>query len=121
QAFSEYDEEMVAGELSSALEVSVLDQTAPSSPANVKTARTAMSVKIFWDQGTEEDLAGYRVYRRLGNETIPEMIGVVEVPYNIYEDLDAPEKDVYVYYSVTSFDTSDPPNESEHSAEADVR
>lgn len=121
QAFAMYEDDMVASGFSTALEMSVLDQTAPSPPENVKTARTATAVKIFWDQGTEKDLAGYRIYRRLGNETVPQMIGVVEVPYNIYEDLDAPEKDVYVYYSVTSFDKSDPPNESGHSAEADVR
>ncbi|XOF33107.1 MAG: fibronectin type III domain-containing protein [Candidatus Electrothrix sp. YB6] len=120
QALTEYNEDMVAGHFTEPLEVNVEDQTAPAPPGNVKTIRTARSVKIIWDQGTEADLAGYRVYRRLGNETTPQPIGTVEMPYTIYEDLDAPGKDVYVYYSVTSFDKNDPPNESERSAEVEA-
>ncbi len=121
QALTEYNQEMVAGDFTKVIKVRVLDQTAPASPENVKAVRTEAVVKVFWDPGTEEDLAGYRVYRRVGVEIAPELVGVVKVPYSIYEDFDAPEKDVYVYYAVTSFDKNDPPNESKRSAETDVR
>ncbi|MCW5210667.1 fibronectin type III domain-containing protein, partial [Desulfobulbus sp. N3] len=120
QALSEYDDEdMVTGEFSKPLEVEVVDFIAPATPENVTTARTAASVKIFWDQGEEADLAGYRIYRRLGNEDDPSMIGEVKMPYNIYEDTEAPDENMYVYYSVSSFDKSDPANESERSADVE--
>ncbi|CAK8725703.1 Fibronectin type-III domain-containing protein [Candidatus Electrothrix aarhusensis] len=119
QALSEYDGDMVAGEFSKPLEVEVVDLIAPATPENVTTARTAASIKIFWDQGTEADLAGYRIYRRLGNEDDPVMIGEVQMPYTIYEDTEAPDENIYVYYSVSSFDKSDPANESERSAEVE--
>ncbi|MCW5213143.1 hypothetical protein VU04_09565 [Desulfobulbus sp. TB] len=120
QALSEYDGEMVTSEFSRPVQVKVMDQIAPTTPRNVSTVRTGtFSIKIFWDQGEETDLAGYRVYRRLGNENEPSMIGEVKVPYNIYEDTQAPGENIYVYYSVSSFDTSVPPNESERSAEVE--
>ena len=120
QALSEYDGDMVSSEFSRPIQVNVVDQIAPTTPRNVSTVRTGTSsIKIFWDQGEETDLAGYRIYRRLGNENEPSMIGEVTVPYNIYEDTQAPGKHIYVYYSVSSFDTSDPPNESELSAEVE--
>ncbi|MCI5147182.1 MAG: hypothetical protein D3923_17055, partial [Candidatus Electrothrix sp. AR3] len=98
-----------------------MDQTAPLPPTEVKTARTSSSIKIYWEKGTEKDLAGYRVYRRLGSESSVEMIGEVMAEYNIYADKDAPEKGTKVYYSVTSFDTSIPANESQPSDEAVAR
>jgi hypothetical protein len=119
QALSDYDGDMVAGEFSKPFQVEVVDLIAPATPENVTTARTAASVKIFWDQGEEADLAGYRIYRRLGNEDDPVMIGEVKIPYNIYEDTEAPDENMYVYYSVSSFDKSDPANESERSAEVE--
>ena len=39
---------------------------------------------------------------------------------NIYEDTEAPDENMYVYYSVSSFDKSDPTNESERSAEVEA-
>ncbi|MDU9050207.1 MAG: fibronectin type III domain-containing protein [Candidatus Electrothrix sp. Rat3] len=120
QALSEYDGDMVASEFSKIYQTEVIDLFAPATPENVTTARTATSVKVFWDQGEEADLAGYRIYRRLGNEDDPAMIGEVKMPYNIYEDTEAPDENMYVYYSVSSFDKSDPPNESERSAEVEA-
>ncbi|XCN74840.1 MAG: fibronectin type III domain-containing protein [Candidatus Electrothrix aestuarii] len=120
QALSSYDGDMVAGDFSEPVEVEIVDLIAPATPENVSTVRTASTVKVFWDQGEEPDLAGYRIYRRLGNEDDPTMIGEVKVPYNIYEDTEAPDENMYVYYSVSSFDKSDPPNESERSAEVEA-
>lgn len=120
QALSEYEGDMVAGEFSTPYQAEVIDLFAPATPENVTTVRTANSVKIFWDQGDEADLAGFRIYRRLGNEDALIMIGEVKMPYNIYEDTEAPDENMYVYYSVSSFDESDPPNESERSAEVEA-
>jgi hypothetical protein len=98
----------------------VLDRTPPEPPSNVTAARTASSVKVFWDAGEDKDLAGHKVYRRIGEGKL-ELLGEVKAPYNIYEDKNPPAKEVKVFYSVSSFDQSSPPNESKPSAEASVR
>ncbi|MGX9727884.1 MAG: hypothetical protein ACTFAK_11360 [Candidatus Electronema sp. VV] len=96
------------------------DLTPPTPPSNVTAARTAAAVKIFWDAGADKDLAGHKVYRRVG-EGQPEQIGEVKQPYNLYEDKNPPEKGSKVFYSVSSFDQSSPPNESKPSAETSLR
>ena len=100
--------------------VAAADRTPPQVPSNVKAARTASSIKIFWDAGKDKDLAGHKVRRRVG-DAAPELIGEAKAPYNIFEDKNPPPKGTKVFYSVSSFDQSSPPNESEKSAEASVR
>ncbi|WP_417910769.1 hypothetical protein [Candidatus Electronema sp. PJ] len=97
-----------------------VDRTPPQVPSNVTAARTASAVKVFWDAGEDKDLAGHKVYRRVG-EGKPELLGEVKAPYNLYEDKNPPAKEVKVFYSVSSFDQSSPPNESKPSAEASLR
>jgi fibronectin type 3 domain-containing protein len=120
QALLAHDKGLVGGGFSRAVESTPADQTPPQPPLNVKAARTASAVKVYWDKGTENDLAGYRVYRRIG-EAAPEMIGEVKEPNNLFEDKNAPEKGVKLSYLVSSIDQNDPPNESQKSAEASVR
>ena len=96
------------------------DRTPPQVPVNVKAARTASSVKVFWDAGTDSDVAGYKVYRRRADGP-PELLDEVKAPYNIYEDKNPPAKDSKAFYSVSSVDQSNPPNESQRSAEASLR
>ncbi|MCW5200585.1 hypothetical protein VU07_02030 [Desulfobulbus sp. F4] len=96
------------------------DLAPPEPPVNVNAARTASSVKVFWDAGKDKDLAGHKVYRRVGDGK-PEPLGEVKQPYNLYEDKNPPPKGAKVFYSVSSFDQSSPPNESQKSAEASVR
>jgi hypothetical protein len=98
----------------------VIDRTPPPVPSNVKAVRTATSVKIFWEEGTDKDMAGHKVYRRLGDGK-PDLLGEVMMPYNIYEDKNPPAKGSKVLYSVSSVDQSNPPNESQRSAEASLR
>ncbi len=121
QAVVTENKESVAGAFSRVVQANSVDRTPPQPPTNVKTARTASLIKVYWDKNSEKDLAGYRVYRRLGTETDVKMIGRVMAPYNIYDDKNAPEKGVEVYYSVTAFDRSVPPNESHRSVEATLR
>jgi hypothetical protein len=97
------------------------DLAPPEPPVNVNAARTASSVKVFWDEGKDKDLAGHKVYRRVGDDGQPELLGEVKQPYNLYEDKNPPPKDAKVFYSVSSFDQSSPPNESQRSAEASLR
>lgn len=100
--------------------VAAPDLTPPEPPSNVTAARTAAAVKIFWDAGSDKDLAGHKIYRRSG-EGQPELLGEVKAPYNLFEDKTPPPKGAKVFYSVSSFDQSSPPNESKPSAEASLR
>jgi hypothetical protein len=120
QALTAHDKGLVGGGFSQPVEASPADETAPDPPANVKAARTASAVKVYWDKGTEKDLAGHKIYRRIGDGQ-PELIGEVQEPDNLYEDKNSPEKGSKVFYSVSSFDQSSPPNESLRSAEAGLR
>lgn len=110
----------VGGGYSLTVETGAVDRTPPEPPRNVKAVRTADSVKVYWDRGEENDLAGYQVYRRLGDGG-PELLGKVMEPYNLYEDKNPPAKGSTVWYSVSSFDLSSPSNESQRSAEASLR
>jgi hypothetical protein len=100
--------------------VAVADRTPPPMPTNVQAARTASAVKIFWDAGKDKEIAGHKVYRRVGDAK-PELIDEVKAPYNIFEDKNPPPKGSKVFYSVSSVDQSSPPNESKRSAEASLR
>jgi len=117
QAVTVYDKGTVGGGLSESVEATPMDQTAPVPPTDIKAVRTASAVKIFWDPVQEKDLKGYRVYRRLPGNSAPVMVGEVSVPYTLYEDRSAPPNVVRLFYSVSSIDQSDPPNESVSSPE----
>lgn len=120
QALTEQGKGTVGGGFSQTVQAGSVDRTPPQVPAQVKAARTASLVKIYWDKGEDKDLAGHRIYRRSG-EAAPELIGEVNEPYNLYEDKNPPPKGAPVFYSVSSFDQSSPPNESQKSAEASLR
>ena len=116
QTFTVYDKDLVGGGFSEPIGASSVDQTPPLPPANVHAIRTGVGAKIIWDKGPEPDLKGYRIYRRLPGSQLPELIGEVKIPYNLYDDRGAPTGG-QVYYSVSSFDKSKPANESARSAE----
>jgi uncharacterized protein len=86
-------------------------------PNNVKATRTASSVKVYWDMSRDKKNAGYRIYRRVGNETQPQKIGEAQADHALYEDLQAPPRDVSVFYSVSTFDHNKPAQESQPSPE----
>jgi len=117
QAITVYDKGTVGGGLSESVAATPVDQTAPAAPVNVKAVRTGSGVKIFWDQVQESDLKGYRVYRRLPGDSAPVLMGEVNVPYTLFEDRSTSGDAVRLFYSVSSIDKTDPPNESVSSPE----
>jgi len=121
QAISVYDKGMVGGGLSESVAATPLDQTAPAPPSDVKAVRTRSGVKIFWNPVQEKDLKGYRVYRRLPSDSAPVLLKEVNAPYTLYEDRSAPGDAVRLFYSVSSIDKSDPPNESVSSPEVMIK
>ncbi|MCL1980159.1 MAG: hypothetical protein FWG62_03680 [Proteobacteria bacterium] len=113
QAITTYPLGSVYSGLSGIAEGRPLGQIPP--PDRVEGLRTEVGVKIFWDHGSAEDLAGYRVYRRTAGESKMVLVGEVELPYTMFIDAKAPK--VTLYYSVASIDARTPPNEGARSAE----
>lgn len=119
QSMTRIGKDTFEGGMSGIVTASVLDTTAPSVPASVKAIQTAGGVKVIWESVRGDDVAGYNVYRK-GAAKGYEKIGTVKVPYTIFEDTSAKEGAAYSY-SVTAFDTANPPNESKKSGEAKIR
>ncbi len=117
QAITVYDKGTVGGGFSESVAATPLDQTPPAPPTGVKAVRTGAGIKIFWDQVQETDLKGYRVYRRVSGEDNPVPAGEVEAPYTLFEDRRSHADGVRLFYSVSSIDQSEPPNESVKSPE----
>ena len=117
QAINVYSQGAVRSALSAPAKANPLDRTPPPVPAGVAAIRTEMGVKIYWEHVEAADLAGYRVYRRVG-ASAPVLAGEVLLPYNMFIDAKAPSGSLV--YSVASIDAQSPANESARSAEIPV-
>lgn len=120
QAVTMYAKGQVGGGVSPQAEATPFDKTPPPAPSGVQGIRTAIGVKIVWDRVEAPDLKGYRVYRRLPDDSKPVKVGEVNAPSTIFDDADLLESYSW-YYSVTSIDQAQPANESKPSAEVEVR
>jgi fibronectin type 3 domain-containing protein len=91
----------------------------PAQPGHLVAVKLAEGVKLVWQAVLSKDLAGYRIYRRDENSAVPDLIGEVAYDQNQYVDQDLIDGRKW-FYSVTSFDRQQPPNESLPSVEAAV-
>ncbi len=112
--------EIVAGGTSRPVSALSVDLTPPTPPTGVTAVETDTGIKILWEKSPEEDLGGYKVYRRSAENSDPEVIGAVQPVYTIFLDKKA-TAGVRYFYSVTAIDQATPANESEKSAEVTTR
>lgn len=119
QSLLDYQGHEVTGGVSETISAAPVDQTPPPPPVGVAAVQTDDGVKIVWEPA-DDDVAGYRVYRRTAEQRQPELIGEVAAPYSLYVDAQPPAT-VRSYYSVTALDQATPPNESDFSREATTR
>ncbi|MFC1837170.1 fibronectin type III domain-containing protein [Thermodesulfobacteriota bacterium] len=89
----------------------------PPQPENLVTVETPVGIKLIWQAVTDDDLDGYRIYRREESSSEPELIAEVGPGQNHFIDQDTIEGRKW-FYTVTSFDAMLPPNESLPSAES---
>lgn len=120
QSFMLIDEENVEGGVSDAVTGSPVDMTPPVVVAGVTAIASDDDIKVIWNPSSDEDVAAYRIYRRLADQNKPEMIGEVKAIYTIFVDDNVPAGQ-RAYYSVTAVDNSSKANESILSREATVR
>ena len=91
------------------------DTFPPAAPTGLHASVAPGSIEIAWQQNTEPDLAGYRVYRAIGNGPFERLAEVSQIP--TYSD-HAVEAGKTYRYAVTAIDQSD--NESGRSAAIEV-
>ncbi len=111
----ESGESTVTSGLTAPLAVTPLDTFPPAAPHGLKALAAAASVELTWEQNTEPDLGGYRVYRAPGEGAWEGVGDLVNVPGLS----DRQVKPATRYrYAVSSVDRSG--NESARSAPVEV-
>ena len=80
------------------------DQIPPETPQEVSVVAGDHEVFIDWSTSTEQDLAGYKVYRRIGTGTF-ELLATLSENESEYLDLTA-ENGLTYLYQVSAFDLS---------------
>jgi len=93
------------------------DLQPPDQPENLVAVIIPEGVKLVWQGVLNDDLAGYRIYRREEQALKPELIGEVGSDVTQYIDRDISSGRKW-FYSITAFDRMRPPNESLPSMEA---
>lgn len=77
----------------------------PLTPTLVGDYPSTDAITISWAPNTELDLAGYNVFRRLGQDGIETLIGTVPSSGSCFTDSQVSSNLDYYYYRVNSFDS----------------
>jgi hypothetical protein len=89
------------GDFSKEVSLTPLDTFAPATPAGLHGEAAPSSVELAWDRNTEPDLAGYRVYRAVGDGAMERVAEIQQIPS--WSDR-AVESGKTYRYTVTAFD-----------------
>jgi len=95
------------------------DLTPPPQPENLVAVATPAGVKLVWQAVLSHEIGGYRIYRREDNSAAAELIAEIGGDRNQYVDRHMLDGGKW-FYSVSSFDKAQPPNESLRAAESAV-
>jgi hypothetical protein len=116
RALVAYADALQAGAASVSISGVPRDLTAPPPPRDLVAVEIAGGVKLAWPAVAGDDLAGYRIYRREEKASVPDLLAEVGPGQNQYIDRSMTDGRKW-FYSVTSFDTAQPANESQPSGE----
>ncbi|MEA2085255.1 MAG: fibronectin type III domain-containing protein [Thermodesulfobacteriota bacterium] len=108
------------GKLSKVVSGAPRDLTPPAPPRYITVIKTETGMRIVWEAAAEKDLAGHRIYRREAASRETVLIGETGASRTVYIDVNPPKESETWFYSVTSYDNAEPPNESIFSTEAIV-
>ena len=95
--------------------VTPADTFPPAVPAGLMAVAGVNSIELAWQPNTEEDLAGYQVYRSTGGGAPERIAGPVDAPNFSDRTVEIGKK---YSYTITSIDRTG--NESAHSAAVEV-
>jgi predicted phage tail protein len=108
--------ELRQSEISAVVSVTPTDTFPPAVPAGLMAVAGVNSIELAWQPDSEEDLAGYQVYRSTSGGGAPERIaGPVDAPNFSDRTVEIGKK---YSYTITSIDRTG--NESAHSAAVEV-
>jgi hypothetical protein len=93
------------------------DTTPPAAPTGLTASIDGINIALDWDDNTEEDLAGYNIYRSIASGSGYSKLNAMALIDSQYTDNTGVGGETY-YYVVTAVDTSW--NESDDSNEASV-
>jgi uncharacterized protein len=113
-----FQDTVLAGSFSKVVATEIIDTIPPPVVSGVTVIASSQNIRVFWDQVAEEDLAGYRIYRRSAANKKFTRVGEVGATQTIFVDNEASAK-IKLYYAVTAIDGSG--NESKLSDEATSR
>ena len=110
----------LAGELqqsgiSAIVGVTPADTFAPAVPVGLMAVAGVNSIELAWQPNTEDDLAGYQVYRSTGGGAAERIAGPVDAPNFSDRTVEIGKK---YSYAITAIDRTG--NESAHSAAVEV-
>lgn len=106
-----YDDTLQAGAASQEVSGVPRDLSPPPQPQHLVVVAISAGVKLAWQAVAGDDLAGYRIYRRDEDTVQALLIAEVGPAQNQYIDQTSVDGRK-LFYTVTSFDTAQPVNES---------
>lgn len=98
-----------------ATEVSCAPRLLPRAPEGVVAIPLEQSIRVMWQENIETDLAGYRVYRRINEETMYDTLTLELITETVFNEEPLSGENRY-YYAVQAYDLDG--NESAFSEEA---
>ncbi len=107
--------ELRQSEISAIVGVTPADTFPPAVPVGLMAVAGVNSIELAWQPNTEDDLAGYQVYRSTGGGAAERIAGPVDAPNFSDRTVEIGTK---YSYTITSIDRTG--NESAHSAAVEV-
>jgi hypothetical protein len=107
--------ELRQSEISAIAGVTPADMFAPAVPVGLMAVAGVNSIELAWQPNTEDDLAGYQVYRSTGGGAAERIAGPVDAPNFSDRTVEIGKR---YSYTITSIDRTG--NESAHSAAVEV-
>jgi hypothetical protein len=108
-------EELRQSAISAIAVVTPMDMFPPAVPAELMAVAGVNSIELAWQPNTEDDLAGYQVYRSAGGGAPERIAGPVDAPNFSDRTVEIGKK---YSYTITAIDRTG--NESAHSAAVEV-
>ena len=107
--------ELRQSEISAIVGVTPADTFAPAVPVGLMAVAGVNSIELAWQPNTEDDLAGYQVFRSTGGGAAERIAGPVDAPNFSDRTVEIGKR---YSYTITSIDRTG--NESAHSAAVEV-
>jgi parallel beta-helix repeat protein len=99
------------------LTLTISDGEAPGQPQGLNATYTGEgAAELTWTANTEDDLAGYRIYRSMHSGSNYQLIGTAGPDSASWNDTGLQEGSTY-YYVISAFDDASAPNVSPYSTE----